>query len=314
MAVEPQISVVVPSYNRAHILPLTIPTYLQPEVGELILIDDASTDNTAEVVQRLQKQYPQIRYLRNELNSKQGYTKNRGIQQARYPYIYFGDDDSVLPGGDMAVLLADMQEYNADLVGAKALYMYYAKQWKTLTAFVKKHDTYAKTIEEIVNVQTMYADFSKSVTAPVEVPFTQACFLTRANIAQQTLFDTHYQGNAYREETDFVIRVALAGYKVMYDSRAVQVNLPPTMVRGGGAHTGNTDGWYQSAIENNDYFLSKNYEAMKLKWGLTLSIEQMRTLFRNEMRERWLAEHRRDSLKRIGLYKPLHFIKHLWDK
>ena len=65
------VTVVIPSYNRAKILPKTIPTYLQPDVNELIIIDDCSSDNTEQVVKKLQKKYPIIKYFRNEVNSKQ---------------------------------------------------------------------------------------------------------------------------------------------------------------------------------------------------------------------------------------------------
>ena len=40
------VSVVIPSYNRGFILEKTIPSYYQKEVGEIIIIDDASVDDT----------------------------------------------------------------------------------------------------------------------------------------------------------------------------------------------------------------------------------------------------------------------------
>lgn len=90
------VSVIMPSFNRAHLLPLTIPTYLQEDVLELIIVDDCSTDNTQSVVAELQKEYPQIVYVRNQRNSKQTFSKNVGIGLAKGEYIYFGDDDSIL--------------------------------------------------------------------------------------------------------------------------------------------------------------------------------------------------------------------------
>ena len=55
---EKKVSVVIPSYNRGYILEKTIPSYLQDEVAELILVDDASTDDTPTVVKRLQEKFP----------------------------------------------------------------------------------------------------------------------------------------------------------------------------------------------------------------------------------------------------------------
>lgn len=61
------VSVVLPSFNRARLLPITIPTYFQEDVSEVILVDDCSSDNTAEVVKELQTRFPTLRYFRNEV-------------------------------------------------------------------------------------------------------------------------------------------------------------------------------------------------------------------------------------------------------
>ena len=37
---QPKVTVVVPTYKRAHLLPQTIASYLQPEVAQLVLVDD----------------------------------------------------------------------------------------------------------------------------------------------------------------------------------------------------------------------------------------------------------------------------------
>ena len=63
------VSVVLPSFNRARLLPITIPTYFQEDVSEVILVDDCSSDNTAEVVKELQTRFPPLRYFRNEVNN-----------------------------------------------------------------------------------------------------------------------------------------------------------------------------------------------------------------------------------------------------
>lgn len=307
---DPCVTVVVPSYNRGHILSLTLPSYLQPEVGELILVDDCSTDNTLEVVHDLMKTYPRIRYMRNEVNMKQTGSKNRGITEAKFPYVFFGDDDSVLRPGSIGWLLQTLQGYQADIVGARALYMTLKDQWIHIDDFVR--DRYRSDIKQIVDLTRMAIDFSFSYKEPVEVPVTHACFLIRHSVASQIQFDLNYKGNAYREETDFVVRASLAGYKVMYDSRAVQVNLPPCMVRGGGAHSGTAKWWYESAVQNNDYFLSKNYAAMQEKWNLPYSIEQMREFFLQELKAKKKAECWRKWLKRMGVYYPLRFVKRLF--
>ena len=134
-----QVSVVIPSFNRGRLLPQILPTYFQAEVGEVILVDDASSDDTPQVVAELQKQYPSLRYVRLPENRRQMYAKNQGIQLAAYPYIYFGDDDSFLTAGSIGTLLAVMQEKKADIVGAKALYMDNQEDLQALPAFLEKY-------------------------------------------------------------------------------------------------------------------------------------------------------------------------------
>ena len=51
--VEQCISVIVPTYQRAKLLNITLPSYLQPETYELIVVDDCSQDTTAKVVHEI---------------------------------------------------------------------------------------------------------------------------------------------------------------------------------------------------------------------------------------------------------------------
>jgi glycosyltransferase involved in cell wall biosynthesis len=98
---RPTLSIVVPNYNHGHYLPACLDSILtqswQPD--ELMVIDDASTDNSVEVIERYQKQYPQIRLHRNERNRGVLWNLNWGMEQATGDFIYFpGADDVLLPG------------------------------------------------------------------------------------------------------------------------------------------------------------------------------------------------------------------------
>lgn len=87
------ISIVVPAYNRSATLATTIASVLaQTHAGfELIVVDDASVDGTADVV--LGCADPRIRYLRNERNLGVSATRNRGVEAARSEWIAFLDSD-----------------------------------------------------------------------------------------------------------------------------------------------------------------------------------------------------------------------------
>ena len=95
---NPKISVVIPSYNRAHYIEKTIDSVLEQKMAdiEIILVDDGSTDNTRELVQK--KYGDLVRYVYQENQGIPG-ARNTGIKNARGDYIAFLDsDDSWRPG------------------------------------------------------------------------------------------------------------------------------------------------------------------------------------------------------------------------
>ena len=65
------VSIIIPSYNRAHLLPKVIPSYVQERVCEIIIVDDKSTDNTEEIVNMLKNDFPIIRYYKSEKKIRQ---------------------------------------------------------------------------------------------------------------------------------------------------------------------------------------------------------------------------------------------------
>lgn len=227
---EKCVSVVIPSFNRAHLLAKILPSYLQENVGELILVDDCSTDNTTEVVEQLIKTYPLIKYIRMKHNSKQMAAKNEGIKFAIYPYVYLGDDDSFITEGTISELLKTMKQYKADVVGAKALYMDSFEDMENIEKFIKRKSRQVISVADALDIRKLFFinfDFD-SVTE--RVPFCHACTLCRRDIFKNIQFDTRYRGNAFREETDLFTRVSAAGYKIFYDSKAVQINLPRNII------------------------------------------------------------------------------------
>jgi glycosyltransferase involved in cell wall biosynthesis len=279
---ETRISVIVPSYNRAVLLGRTLPTYLQPEVGELILIDDCSTDDTYAVVDGLAAKYGRIRYIRSERNLKQTHAKNLGIAAAHLPFVYFGDDDSLLLAGSMARLLATMAELDADIVGARAPYMETEEDEANPETFANRC---SRLDGPLVEARSLRTRFDRITDGPIEAPFVHAAFLTRRDLAAMIMFDESYTGSCYREETDFLVRAKASGAKIVYESRAVQANLPRFRA-GGGAH-GEPDNagqvkafpfisrklrYFADVLDNNHRFLKKNNHNLQTIFGFRYPI------------------------------------------
>ena len=307
------VSVVLPSFNRARLLPITIPTYFQEDVSEVILVDDCSSDNTAEVVKELQTRFPTLRYFRNEVNSKQPYTQNGAISKVQSEDIYLGDDDQVLYPGSIRNLLNVMREKNADIVGGRALALFFPEQIDELDEFLSHYrNRIATEANQIVDLSTLSTNFTYTVKEPIRVPFCHASCLCKTQVAREMQFDVKIEGNAYREETDFLIRATLAGYTIYYTSSANQINLPSAMCSGG-ARSKNHRHWAENAIRNNDYFIDKNYDSMQKMFSLPRTKDEMKALFRVQIKKQVRQKHIMDFLERIGLFKIIYHIKHKFD-
>lgn len=90
----PTISVIIPTHNRSDLLPLTLESVLvqtYPNL-EIIVVDDGSTDNTAEIIAPYTGR---VMYLR-QANKGPGAARNTGIQHASGDYLTFLDDDDLI--------------------------------------------------------------------------------------------------------------------------------------------------------------------------------------------------------------------------
>lgn len=120
------VSIVVPVYNAAAYLAETITMVIRqtyPE-WELLLVDDCSTDESAEVIRRTVVEYtaadPQIgdriRLIRKEKNEGAALARNTGIREAKGRYLAFLDADDVWLPDKLLKELAFMKEKNAAFV------------------------------------------------------------------------------------------------------------------------------------------------------------------------------------------------------
>ena len=91
----PEISVIIPTYNRAHLISKSIASVLEQTYQdfEIIIVDDGSKDSTQEIVNSLKDE--RIRYIKHEKNKGSSAARNTGIQNAKGEYIAFLDSDVI---------------------------------------------------------------------------------------------------------------------------------------------------------------------------------------------------------------------------
>jgi len=114
-----RVSVIIPTYNRAHIVGEAIDSVLAQTYRdfEIIVVDDASTDNTQEVLARyLSEHGERIRYIRRETNGGAGAARNDGIRASAGEFIAFLDSDDLYLPRRLEAAVAFLNQ-NADLGG-----------------------------------------------------------------------------------------------------------------------------------------------------------------------------------------------------
>jgi glycosyltransferase involved in cell wall biosynthesis len=98
---ETLLSVVLPNYNHASYVSRAIDAIARqdPAPDEIIVIDDASTDDSRDVLAQCQTRHPNLVVLCNERNGGALRALQRGLDAAKGRYVYFAAaDDEVLPG------------------------------------------------------------------------------------------------------------------------------------------------------------------------------------------------------------------------
>ena len=110
MTVETPVSIVLPTYNRAHTLPRAVESVLRQthERFELIVVDDSSTDDTVAVLDQFQDK--RLRRIHLPTNRGPGAARNAGIKEARYDLIAFQDSDDVWFDDKLALQVAALRE------------------------------------------------------------------------------------------------------------------------------------------------------------------------------------------------------------
>jgi glycosyltransferase involved in cell wall biosynthesis len=96
--VTPAVSVLLTSHNRERYLAASIESVLAQTLGdfELLIVDDASTDSSAEIARAFERADPRVRVVVNERNLGQFGNRNRAAELARAPLIKFHDSDDLM--------------------------------------------------------------------------------------------------------------------------------------------------------------------------------------------------------------------------
>ena len=209
---SPRLSVIVPARNARLQLPRCLEALCCSEYAdfEVIVVDDCSTDNTRQIVERYG-----ARYLRTAAPAGPGGARNRGVQHARGEIVVFVDADVVLPP-DALRLVAEEMDRDAELA---ALFGSYdtAPAWGDFLSQYK-------------NLMHHYVHQNSNERA---VTFWAGCGAMRRDVFEEFGgFDAKRYRHPSIEDIHLGLRLTQAGRKIRLEKRLQVKHLKRWTVRG----------------------------------------------------------------------------------
>jgi len=124
-SVPPELSIVIPSFNEELRLPVTladISAYIRASKREteVIVVDDGSTDRTADVANSFHGEIQRLRVIANKKNRGKGYSVRHGMLEAHGRIVLFTDADLSAPIDEANKLIAALADHDV-AIGSRAL-------------------------------------------------------------------------------------------------------------------------------------------------------------------------------------------------
>ena len=203
-------SIIIPTFNSSSRIQKCLDALLEHTAGhnvEILVVNDGSTDDTAEVV----GQYQAVRLL-NQANAGPAAARNRGAMESNADILLFTDDDCIASPGWLASMLAPFKD--PEVVGAKGSYR--TRQKRQIARFV----------------QAEYEDRYRLMAHTNSIDFvdTYSAGFRRDRFLQMHGYDTSFPV-ACAEDVELSYRMSNCGWKMKFAPAAVVYHTHPDTLR-----------------------------------------------------------------------------------
>jgi glucosyl-dolichyl phosphate glucuronosyltransferase len=227
-----QCSVIVPTHNRAKALKVAIDSVcrqrLAPEAYELLLIDNASTDDTKAVADAAICAWPDhdIRYIPEPVPGLLS-GRHRGAGAARGSILVFIDDDICADGDWLSAIIETFKEKNVQLVGGRNLPNYESDPPVWIEKFWRRHP-FGRFYSELslldfgTELRNVHPNYVWGLNFSIRKEALYALGGFHPDSIPKRL--QHFQGDG---ETGLTMRAAKHGYRAAYQPRALVYHQVP---------------------------------------------------------------------------------------
>jgi GT2 family glycosyltransferase len=237
------IYLVLPTYNRADALRANLDSILAlRDVAGVIVVNDGSTDDTLSACAEFDDK--RLHVISHPTNRGVAAARNTGVAAAKGKWVLFGEDDCRFPADYASALRAEAERLGADIVGAPILHA------GTDDAEVPRLAAAAPRQK-----RPAIEDVGVFPAEAIETPFLTALALVRRSVFERLRFHEDYAVNGYREETDFFVQAARAGFRCVLTPATYGYQLQTWR---GGQHNSSTLRYEYWALRNNWRFLRRH--------------------------------------------------------
>jgi GT2 family glycosyltransferase len=225
-----KLSVIIVNHNRCDLLKLAINSLIKAGKGidyELIMVDNASADNSVEMVYA---DYPDVKIISNLTNEGVAKASNQGIEVSRGEYILLVNADTICGKETLDKVLDFMNDHNdaaglgVRMLGAQGSFLAESnrgltKPWVTFFKLIGFSKNFQKTRLSDRNHKAWVEEFQ---TSEIDI-LNDAFMLIRKSVLNEVgLFDERFV--QYGHNIDFSYRMRLHGFKNYYFPKTYIIN------------------------------------------------------------------------------------------
>jgi len=264
---KPTITILIPTYNRVRALEAVWPSYFgDPRVARIIVIDDGSTDGTTERVTEWGRTAAiPVEVIRHSTQRGQPAARQTGIAAANTDWVLFGEDDVWLSAGYCSTLLREAETVGASIIAGRLVTARVPGEFSR--DLLVDPPSPIRDSSTVFDLNSMDADFSSRTAGPVPAPYLHSIALIKREVFDAASFDTWYEGNSWREETDFYLAANERGAKAFFSPDTVCFHLRGPICASGGQRINRLVFEYH-AWRNTRHLVSKHWDYLRNTYGL----------------------------------------------